>query len=179
MVQANIAAKLGATPGKLIAVAVLGVIFIGVLIVQFRPQAAVPARKKPSISHASNKPNTANDRPATVVDRFKVDSAMRIWPEVDLEETKEFDPFAVPPFLTQSTEQPGEPATVSDDLRKRREEILLELRKARVKVIVGTGDKTVALIGKWRLKVGDVIEGMRVAEIGRGGIVLEEAGESE
>jgi hypothetical protein len=179
-----------ATPRQWTVVAVLAVILVVVLLVQFTgifgSETAEPketgkrSRQPPELEHgASEAPSTSRStdesRPPKPWPRFSPDEALR------------FDPFAP---STQVAEREGiEEATSkgsqeqSEDprheqllrLRAAQAEALQELRAEGVKAVVGSHrGGHAAVIGSQVVRVGDMLNGFRVVQVDSDGVIVEQ-----
>jgi hypothetical protein len=177
---------LGATPGKLVLIAALGVVFCGVLLFQFGgmflaagPSPAQPPsgaasvdREEPVVQTSTTGESAPAGRPAPRAE----------WTRVDLREALAHDPFAVSPALALLLgPEPEAPETQSIQLDEaeqvraaRLQETLGMLRTHGVSMILDDGRGPMATVGDRTLRVGDEIGGFRVVDITvQDGIVLE------
>ena len=180
--------KIGASPMKLALAAVLTVVFVAVLIVQFGgiSDAQPAGRKRGQRRDRIRSPQpTSPERP----DRSPRDLPIthrttRAWPILELEQVLEYDPFALPaPFsghqeaASQQTGQRQADA-LGEELARRRaeqEQALVKLQEAGVKAIVGGGRReNVALVGSRIVRVGDELDGFRVLAIKSDGLMLQQ-----
>jgi hypothetical protein len=170
MTEPNWLARSGATPGKLAAVGVLGVMFVAVLwhnLAPSRPTAAKNPRPHASPAKAEKQP-----APAVAGNQPKLEKkAPRKWPKLSLDDVVKHDPFAMPMwYLTARAEEEG---TVVSALA-RSAQVLEELKKQQTRIVVISGEERIATIGDLSFRVGDMIEGFQVTAITTDGVVLTE-----
>lgn len=188
MAPANTTEKLGATPGKIAAIAVLAVVLIVVVVMQFgSSDEATPAASRLPKSRAKLARSRGPGLESAAVPAPTAKLA-RQWPKISREEIQSYNPFvlsgSVAPRqdIAAETEGPGDAAmqsaaaekAVDDHLREQREQMLSELRRDGIQMIVVSGQQSVATIGAQQVRVGDVLNGFRVVEIGASGVVLTE-----
>ena len=158
------------TPAKLLLIAVLTMVLIGVLISQF-------TGKKSSRSPVIQKRRTQGNK-TDVVDSDTAPVVQRRWPEVSLSKALQHDPFSLPLALRPRVEEPADaalevPPAHREELRRRKQlDLINKLRRDGVDMVVMTEHGRVARIGNLHLREGDVVEGMRVKEIHEKGVVL-------
>jgi len=178
----------GATPGKLALIAVLAVVLVVVLAIQFgsgqageatqettatdrKPAARrVPAARGPQLNDAKA-PTKARGAP---------------WPVIESTEVAQYDPFALTepfaPFEPKPSKSvsPQEPVDASQDaLAEQRRAALAQLRQTGVTAIVRTPHGHVAAIGDRLVQVGDIVDGFRVTKITSDGLTVEVAASNE
>jgi hypothetical protein len=170
MTEPNWLARSGATPGKLAAVGVLGVVLVLVLWNNLAPSRPTPASKP--LPDAS--PAKAEKQPTPVVaaKEPKLEKKMpRKWPKLSLDDVVKHDPFAMPMwYLTARAEEQG---TAVGSLA-RSAQVLEELKKQQTRIVVISGEERIATIGDLSFRVGDMIEGFEVTAITTDGVVLTE-----
>ncbi len=168
------ASKSGATPGKLVLIGVLAVVFIVVLIVQFGgdssadPPAAVGPETAPPPQRQN--PAIAQRRPTT-----KPDEAPTPWPVLECDEVIGYDPFSPPATLVDETSSSQDIAHESSDSKRKaqQEQTLKVLQSEGVKAVYGGGPQgMIAVVGSETVRIGDVLGGFRVVAIGPNGISL-------
>ena len=189
------AQRSGATPGKLILIAVLAVVLAAVLYIQFgrSGSADVPAARKPTAARraqggrASAAATREQEQPTKTLDdapREPDDDAA--WKPPDLATVIAYDPFAVPASFPQPRRanddvgsfQDGETAAnqgidaMVRDLEQTRKQ-LEDMRQLGVKVILEQHGQYVALIGDQMIHVGDEINGFTVTAITPSGVRVE------
>jgi hypothetical protein len=174
MAERPLAEKIGATPGKLVLVGVLGVIFLGVIASQFLGGDAadlaasaaprVPARRLPR--HIAPQP-TGEAPPAQA-------AVARPWPVISLAQALAHDPFAQPAISLES--DPSIPSVSQEAAsaagQDERRAALERLQALRAAAIAITPNGPVATVGTDVWRVGDRIEGFRVTNIDLMGITL-------
>jgi hypothetical protein len=190
MTQAPVQSKHAVTRAKLALVGLLAVVLVAVIGYQLRgrkPAPLVPRAEANQRQFAADS-SAARTSDATPRGPARVAPAQRRprnkWPDIPLSEVIAHDPFTLPPALLaiaseSDTAKPGpsskaEPADQShrQELERRRADVLAAMRKKGVSMVLTSPGGTVATVGSLRLKVGDVVEGLRVAEIGPSGVVL-------
>jgi hypothetical protein len=184
MAESGVKSKVGATPGKLLLIAVLAVVFVAVILFQFTgKEEPPPPRRNAGVSgRAVARPKPSSTRvPASAPEGDDVLKKERHWPKIALEEVLQHDPFAVPPAL-RPPEAP-KPATVAteapdkarrEELQRQRAQALAAIRAQGVHMIFLGEEERVAIIGDRRVRVGDLFEGFRVTDIGSDGVTLSE-----
>jgi hypothetical protein len=184
MAEGGEKSKVGATPGKLVLIAVLAVILVGVLIFQFSgKEEPPPPRHRAEVKRPAAARPAARRTRAAASTPVEADAAKkgRHWPEMALEEVVQHDPFAVPPALRPPT--PPVPAAAApkapdkarrEEVRRQREQTLAAIRKQGVQMVFLGKEKRIAIIGDRRVRVGDVFDGFRVTDIGSDGVTLSE-----
>jgi hypothetical protein len=170
MTEPNWLARSGATPGKLAAVGVLGVMFVAVLwhnLAPSRPTAAEKPRPIASSAKAEKQPAQA-----VAVQQPKLEKKVpRKWPKLSLDDVVKHDPFAMPMwYLTARAEEEGTGASAL----ARSAQVLEELKKQQTRIVVISGEERIATIGDLSFRVGDMIEGFQVTAITTDGVVLTE-----
>ena len=178
--------RLGASPGKLALIAVLAVILIAVIAVQFGSGSHAtegPERDPNSEGRTSTPhPEPAGSDPARSPKSGKAQETAPPWPTVDLSDVLEHDSFAASATFSSrrdsaaANRKPG-PSAREEELARRRAEqdqSLEELRQQGVKAVVGSTRRGhAAIIGSQTVRPGDVLDGFRVIAIDSDGVVLE------
>ena len=192
--------KVGATPGKLLLVAVLGVVLVVSAVINFggsSPAAGSPSntsKRKPKLPNrnrtgsktrnvsAKGKSNAQPKRIARGVD----------WPKLAVSEAVAFDPFAKPDFLKppppppaaepepEPEPEPVDPGPSSEELQLIADEkaqesmrrVVVSLADLGITMIMSSPTGAVAQVGGRELRVGDTIEGLVVTRIDMDGIEL-------
>ena len=184
MADPGVKSRFGATPGKLVLVAVLAVAFVSVLLFQFAEEEKPPAPQENAEQSGGSETRPMQNGtsvPTPPPDKGHVPKQARQWPKIALEEVLRHDPFAVPAALHPPA-GPGSANTAQDvpekarqqELQRQREQALATIREQGVKMVfVGKGEQ-VAIIGDRRVRVGDLFEGFRVTDIGSDGVTLSE-----
>ena len=179
------ASQLGLTPRKIALVVVLALVLATVLFVQFRsPQPATDtANSDNNAAGRALKPHRLRpSRPQATVPSKTVARVTRAWPEMTREEAQQHNPFRIPDRLAP-TPQPAvdQQATAADeedphpvDMQRQRQEFLDSLRESGVTLVVESGGEKVAYIGSLSVRVGQEVNGLRVTDIGRDGVIFEE-----
>lgn len=191
----------GITRGKAILIAVLGVVLVGVLYIQFgrgrggassEPSGYVPRRAPVAAVAADSNASSENAMPATPAETKTAVAAVTFvdatrWKSPSLADVVDYDPFALPESFPkqQTAEVVGNSedlakTAAADDARKLADAILqvrsdlAELQQVGVQVIVRQGDQFVAMIGDRTVHVGEEIKGFKVTRIDPAdGVVVE------
>jgi hypothetical protein len=184
----------GATPGKLVLIGVLAVVFAGVLYRQFgssqadAPQAAAtadaPTRRAPDI--AQIKARAGKDQKAADSGFGKKTDVIVHWPIPEIATVTQYDPFGLPARFPQPKVATAEGAAGGDDVAKSEDAAaktasadkqledyrakLEELRHKGVQVIIKQHDEYAAMIGNQTYRVGDEIDGFKVVAIDVDGV---------
>jgi len=193
MKEQNLMQRMGATPGKLALVGVLAVILVAVVVRQLPDKTAAPeiANRRPTSNHkqVAHKPTPTQPKNIPAKSKFeKTKSSTNskeqplqkpTWPELSLDTIVAFDPFAPPEWLTaaRAAEQSGDPdgLHLSEASRKKRKnEVLAELRKQGTTIVVISKEEKRASIGEQSVRIGDHIEGFLISDITKQGVVLSE-----
>jgi hypothetical protein len=190
MIDPSKPSKTRATPRQLALVAVLSVVFVIVLVVQFSGGSAAEQATEP---HQARKPQVQTP-PAATASRGteatqqgrKLQEAGRPWPTLESKEVLSYDPFAAPAGL--SPDNAAADSALEENLeaeaaarqaeaaerRAEQERTLTKLQGQGVTAIVGTTKRgRVAVVGSQVVRVGDVLEGFRVIAIEPEGVVLQ------
>lgn len=171
MTEPNWLARSGATPGKLAAVGMLGVVLVLVLWSNFAPSRTAVARK-PRQTSSSAKPDKQQTALAAAAKRPMLDKKIpRKWPKLSLDDVVKHDPFAMPMwYLTARADEQGTGVSAI----ARSAQVLEELKKQQTRIVVISGEERIATIGDLSFRVGDMIEGFQVTAITTDGVVLTE-----
>ncbi len=176
--------RVGATRGKLAAIGLLAVVFVGVLASNFRTAAdepiaaALPAGQPsavvspaiPAVEGPSNGPQIQSEaepthaKAATPFGEFAEDGD---WPEYSLDKLVSFDPFGTPTWMAA-------PEPVAEGPAEADSQSLKEFQEAQNAIILVSGDHRVARIGSQEYRVGDMVGPYQITEISSAGIVLSE-----
>jgi len=189
----NWAKQVGLTPGKMALMAVLAVVFLGVLYVQLRgtsaksPAVVAPPTAAPKSSAGQSKANESHDaRAAAHATARKKTVVHGNWQPPAITTVVEYDPFARPasfpqPFaaeaagaLAQNEAQSREDASTQRAAiaaeREQMQSQLAGLRQQGVRVIIKRNDQYVAIVGEKEVHVGDQIDGFTVIAIDADGV---------
>ncbi len=181
---------LSASPRQLALVAILAVIFVVVLIVQFGGSSGAEeaAWDENTAGAEAPRPPRETGAPAaqTPAPAAQRRAGARPWPTLSLQDVLSYDPFATPPAFSAESEAAGagsssplaaDAANRQDEEAQKqaeRERVLARLRQEGVKAILGSRDKgRVAVVGSQTIHVGDVLDGFRVIAVEPDGLVLE------
>ena len=189
----NIMQRTGATPGKLALVAVLAVVLVGVIVMQLpdrtapalagrstqTPSRSDPTSRRPAQVKATDSASSSQSDPNT--DRLKTteQTVPRNWPDFPMATIVAHDPLAAPEWVI-AAQQHGvsardmEPNAIAKS--KRNADALSMLRKQGAKVVVISGSEKRASIGEQSVRIGETIEGFRIIDITKQGVVLTELG---
>ena len=179
MASSGFLKKSGLTPGKAVLIAFLSLVFVFVLVLQFGGNDA-PTQQLARKTESEEDPETP--RPTADVETNKHAEKIvprrehKKWPPMEREKALQHDPFFTPQWsIVKSNGRP------SKDLADQKERALAskrrafeELSKKGVDAILLSTGGNVAIIGSKDVRVGDVLDGFRVAEINANGVVLEE-----
>lgn len=184
MTDPVVKSKVGATPGKLVLMAVLAVVLVSVLLVQLAGREEPPAAQE--TADASSLPQTGRSENGTSVPRSPPDeddvlTQDRQGPRIALEEVLQHDPFALPRALRPPA-RPSSANTADDapdevdreEVQRQRERALAAIREQGVQMVFLGKEEQIAIIGDHRVRVGDQFEGFRVTDIGSDGVTLSE-----
>ncbi|NQT17615.1 MAG: hypothetical protein HQ582_32975 [Planctomycetes bacterium] len=178
----------GATPGKLILIAVLGVILVVVVAVQFggksdanEPQESESAAEarvpEPAAQASAANDDAAPERPQTM-------DVSRPWPDWKMADVLQHDPFATPELLVRRDGSPADAerereaeaaARREEKARKKAEQdrFAEQLQKQGVRALVGSSrNGHAAIVGSETVRVGDVLGEFQVIAVGPDGVVL-------
>lgn len=188
MVKASKAPKGGLTAGKAVLIGVLSVVFLVVIVSQFGGKKKATALKPRArrTSSRSAEPSTPQSQTAAAP---KAKRSETPWPTFQVEEVVASNPFALPAelvdrgedgaTLTAGSSAGEDAATLAAvesaeirEMRRRRADFLASLRATGVDMILRSPRGSVARVGDISLRVGDVYEGLEVAEISQDGIVF-------
>ena len=178
--------KTGATPGKLVLVAVLAVVFVVVVVSRLKeffpnsqqqPTETAQLNDPPRAAETKSKSKTTNTNKAT--EDTSTEKIERTWPVLSMEKILAHDPLAEPDWLTKArhTAPPIDEATrqaVRTEKKQKQQELLKQLREKGAQAIVLSGNEKRAAIGKQSVRVGETIAGLKITDITRKGIVLTE-----
>ena len=185
--------KIGATPGKLALVGVLGIVLIAVIAVQLPGRtdsagAAATRRQARTRSESKRRPaarlrrttpaktdTTENKKPASE----SVEAEPRHWPELPLEEIVGYDPLATPHWLAEARraappEEKRKQLAAEAERQQEKANLLEKLREQGIQAVVISAGKKEAIIGDQPVHVGDFLEGFQVTDITKQGVVLKE-----
>lgn len=187
--------KAGVTPGKLVLIAVLGVVLVAVLYHQFAPTLPTapnsPAPPAPVARAASRlRKATAADAKTTSVDQSprKKTGAVATWQSPDPTSAVKYDPFALPASfprpqqidneagLAQAGDAQAEVAAAQQAAleaeRTQSESQLLSLKQQGVRMVIKNDNTAVAMVGDKAVHVGDKVDGFTVIAIDSDGVTL-------
>ncbi|MEM6799465.1 MAG: hypothetical protein AAF589_08115 [Planctomycetota bacterium] len=159
----------GPSKAKLVLIAVLGVVLVGVWGSAFlgggdRPTASErrPRTRRPGRSAAQPDPPKAQEKPI---------AAPTDWPEIPIAEAVLNDPFGKPEWaITEPVDEtePSATAPVTTTAGASPE----QLQEAGASMIVIAGGEKIATIGDVQVRVGDTVGGYEVLDITPLGVVL-------
>ena len=183
--MANARQTSGISPAKLGLIIVLSVVLLVMIVVQFGGRWAHNATAK----HKQRAEEVTEDAVAVADNRQPVESTPdnepSDWPTFRISQVMGHNPFALPEALRPAADpdqQAGQIEAVVTSLldpfqtkmRRRRDEFVASLQEQGVDMILMTPQGRVARVGELTLRVGDVVEGLRVQEINRNGVVFVE-----
>lgn len=182
--------SVGATPGKLILIAVLAVVLVVVVAVQFGGSSGANETSQPEevveapAAEPAASPAVA-DEGGPPGDSQTVEVS-RAWPERKLADVLQHDPFATPELLIPrdeasatdaDLERQAQAAARREELARKRAEqdrFAERLQKEGVRALVGSArNGRAAIVGGETVRVGDVLGEFRVIAIEADGVVLE------
>ena len=186
--------EMGLTPAKAVLIAVLGLIFAVVVLQNFMGGETTPsAEAKPRKRRLPITP-VVSPAPGNAAEAMVLSSAqnsVRKWPEIELAQAIEHDPFALPVPLRPKKKSPEQVLAEQGpdpqiEIEKEQEKRLAELRErrreklARIKAMQQSGvaialvtqDERVIKIGNKKFYEGDLWEGFRIVEIRSDGSVV-------
>jgi len=173
--------KLGVTPGKLVLIAVLAVVLVVVLAVQFggvlgaRPSAGEDSDGDGPQPGSSDRPAASRASPGGEPAVEQDDP--NPWPRLELADVSAYDPFTLGVSAVQPAEPPAATTQRQRD-RARQDQLLEQLQEQGVQAIVGSRrGGNVAVVGSEIVRVGDVLGELRVVAIEADGVVLERPAE--
>ena len=168
--------RTGATPGKLVLVAVLGIVLVSVYVYQFggsgEPTVELVVPKELQSEAPTLRIQTNLDEDAL---------ASRAWPPAELDTVVAYDPFALPFWAktTLSASRANGDAEENKLAEEQKKKVLDSLRQQGATVIVVVDGEPLALIGDKTIRVGDRLEGFQVKQISQSGITLTGEGQTE
>jgi hypothetical protein len=182
MVDAGWAKKLGITPAKLGLVAVLAAVLAVVLVLQLGGPDA-PASTSSVPGEPRRRPRAAERTPAAVAAAKpapRAEAPPR--PPMALEDALQHDPFALAAELAKPAANDAADAAgptkadaaghAPDDRQLRINQAIAALNSKGVQMILLGGNEEMAIVGDRPVRVGDVIDGLRVSSITAQGIML-------
>ena len=188
--------KAGVTPGKLVLIAVLGVVLVAVLYHQFVPTASnasnSPAPPAPAARAASHlrKGIAAAEAKTTPADQSprKKTGAVATWQSPDPTSAVKYDPFALPASFPRPQQIDNEAGLAQDGdaqaevaaaqqaaleaERTQSESQLLSLKQQGVRMVIKNDNTAVAMVGDKAVHVGDKVDGFTVIAIDSDGVTL-------
>jgi hypothetical protein len=174
--------KVGATPGKLGVVAVLATVLMVVLVFQVSSSGTPTTASQERAAGRRKPPLRVPPQPTAPAAQADQPSAEKpSWPPITLEEAIQHDPFAVakkpaaaaPPKPAQPVKADTHPRQ-TEERKLRTKQALENLRGKGVKMVLLDGSERVAIVGDRSIRVGDVLDGLRVVSITLRGITLAE-----
>ena len=188
MASRNKKSSAGLTPLKAVAIGVLSVALLVVIVMQFGDKNKRVARQ-PRGSRTRSTQETSSTPAEQTSSVSTPTRAAGSWPEFNISNVVASNPFKLPAMLAPKVEAATtltatQEAAVAElnvaaaeeaedhELRLRQAEFMASLRSKGVDMILRSPRGSVARIGDLSLRVGDVHEGLRVAEISDGGVVF-------
>lgn len=180
--------KGGLTRGKAVTIGILSVVLLVVIVTQFSGGKKSVARA-PRQRRGDTEASTPVGSRASSIPNSKSKPAERPWPKFDVTRVVASNPFMLPDEMRESREaaknltantqgsEAGETLGAMEDadireMRRRQSEFMASLRARGVDMILRSPRGSVARIGDLSLRLGDIHEGLRVAEIGPEGVVF-------
>lgn len=174
--------KPGVTPRQMTLMAVLGVIFVAVIVMQWggsSEPASAPGKRSPGRVGRRG----AAPPPATLASAPLAPRQRQPWPEIPLAEVLRYNPFRTfaalapvapeVPAIADSNDAPqiAPPSVDTEQSRQRAQSVLGGLTPG---IVYTSTDREFVSLGNRIVRVGDQLEGYRVVKITPAGIVLEE-----
>ena len=179
MTQPTPRQRFGATPKKLVLIAVLAVALVTVIVLQLPESKSTARQSEPNKERPrqgiAQSHNTPKSPAHSTVDPSR-GTVVKSWPRIPLETVLQKDPFARPEWARVTTRIASQDGSTSNDASATRREqlaMLETLKQQGVSMVILDGGQKVAKLGTHELRVGDEISGFRVVEINMDGIVLE------
>lgn len=177
--------KLGVTPGKLGVVALLATVLMAVVVFQVTSSCAPATASQERAGVRRKPPLRVPPQPTAPAAHADLPSPKKSpWTQIMLEEAVQHDPFAVAEKPAVSTpvqpKPPEQPVKTdarprqTDERNQRTKQALETLRGKGVKMVLLDGSEKVAIVGDRPIRVGEVLDGLRVVSITLRGITLAE-----
>ena len=182
--------SIGLTPGKAILIAVLLLIFIGVVVSNFMPAETAPIAKSENRKRPIRKVANRTARGKVKQNESESSGSKKIkdWPSIDLDKAIAHDPFELPLELQPpKTEEPKTAVKQQErdpemdiqllrerqrQVRKEKLEALKALQDSGAAIALVTPEEKLITYGNKKLRVGDKWEGFRIIEIRPDGSVV-------
>lgn len=164
----------GVTPAKLTLIAVLAVVLVGVIALQW-PRAdvaaPVPAASASVSSETTQRALAMNsNRRAAEPDAAAAPPKRAPWPELTMQEIVQNNPFLLPASVRPTPKSAGDSPTNPQDAYG--QQILQELSQAESGILLMAEGEALARIGAKRIHTGDKIGPYRVSKIDATGVWL-------
>jgi hypothetical protein len=182
----------GVSRFKLALVAVLAVVLLVVLIVQFGGASNTQGADERENTVKGRPSTPAQERAAARPQNVRKHSKPRLttapWPVFDRADVVRYDPFATPArFLSQQAaaqdkQSADKAASAADKVVKKQADLdraLAALQQQGVTMVIGGSKGRVAVVGDQTVGVGDVLDGFRVITIAPDGITLRQSLDEE
>lgn len=184
MADAGLASKLGATPGKLVVVALLATGLVAVVLFQVGGSSApADTRAEPSGVRATRPPAEPDSPAAPTASPAPSEAPSAPLPRITFEEASAYDPFAPAPALAELVAARAaelnrlEADGNQPDGRSRRiDQTVAALRDTGVHMVLLGQDEELAIVGDRTVRVGDVMGELEVIAIHPEGITLSDQG---
>ncbi len=163
--------RVGATPGKLALIAVLGVILTYVVVSQLPSRLPAPAELITPTAGSETAPAALAKADPASESRESLPE-VKPWPRPNLRLATTHDPFATPAWARSAVTSAELNLPQADSSSREQADAIAELRQLGAAVIVEVDGEPLALVGNHQLRVGDRVRGFRVEEITASGIVL-------
>ncbi len=181
----------GTSPQKIAVAAVLTIIFVAVLVVQFGGTSSTEgANQQKGTAGGPTRDSRRRHVAGATQEPASLDAPERStvpWPVCELADVLRHDPFAIPEEFVkhQDTASTTSRPNLQRDAVQRREELLrkkaqreqalADLQRQGVLAVLGGGSEgNVAIVGSRTVRVGDEFSGVRVVAIEADGVVLDQ-----
>ena len=183
---------MGLTPAKAILIAVLILVFVGVVLSNFTGSGTSTTAEAEPHRRPAKLTNVGRNLPGPLAQSAAANSQlMKKWPEIGLDQAIAHDPFALPVVLRPKEvevveEEPERPKDLKADeeaelerqiaereiLRKKQMDTIKAMQESGIGIALVTPEEQVIKIGNKKLKVGDMWDGVRIVEIRANGEVV-------
>ncbi len=184
MTDASQMQRWGLTPVKATVIALLAIVLLVVIAVQWSDRIGFTSATPPRMSDEGKevaKRSTDMTR-STVASTVKTAQQRKPWPSISVDEIIQYDPLLVPEALAEhrsnAANQP--PTTMVErtevdeqaEMARRRESARKAIQQLGVRVVISGKRGAVATIGSRTVRVGDVIDGFVIEDIRTDGVIL-------
>lgn len=184
MADARWTERIGATPGKLLLVAMLAIVLVAAWMYQVGGSST--AGTPPGPRETRRKPGLPEKPPVAGAQGGAERCETAVVRKISLEEALRHDPFALAGPLAQTvaaataeSKNSGKPLGEVDDPERRVKQAISAVRSKGVKMVVLGRDENLALVGDRPVRVGEMLEGLQVTSITPQGITLSEPNDKQ